>query len=428
MATQLFMRSDQAASSPAWATMSRGLKDNNLRGTAAWWDSIQLTAARGAAARDAISSTVAGPTAGLEVESVLGVCEWVSEPLSAAVTISGTVTLNLRAYENNMSANVAINCYCDRIDKTGAILSRVFTTARTIEVAITTEAANNFTVTPTSTNFLKGDRIRIVIFADDAGTMATGFLWSAVYGGPTAAASGDSYVTFTETFAFLTTAPAGSVLYLTDTASDVSNGNVTRKAFTTRGAAVTSIIVNTRAGPASPTQWTASAGGTIQEWFTPQLQAFTLTGLVAANIRAKVSGVAAFCGMRLEIAVCNSDGSSPVVWASHGYQKGGATSNDTGSAEYGSFINSSSEVVLPIVSMSGADVSVTQGQRLRIRLYIQDSTTAMVTGNTATLYYAGTSAAVSGDTYLTLTQTVTEYVPANVPRHPGIDHCNPGIL
>ena len=47
------------------------------------------------------------------------------------------------------------------------------------------------------------------MFADDAGTMASGFTFSARFNGTTAAADGDTYVTFTETFSF-ESAPSGS--------------------------------------------------------------------------------------------------------------------------------------------------------------------------------------------------------------------------
>jgi hypothetical protein len=64
--------------------------------------------------------------------------------------------------------------------------------------------------------------------------------------------------------------------------------------------------------------------------------------------------------------------------------------------------------------VSGDDLAFTNGQRIRIRLYADD-TSALAIGAggpwSITTYYAGTSAAASGDTYITLPQSVTEYVP-----------------
>ena len=159
------------------------------------------------------------------------------------MTISGTITGNIWAAENNMSANVAINVIVDMI-RANATATRNSNTMVQIakstfgtEMAVTTRAANNFTVTPTSTRVNRGDRLRVRVFGDDAGTMATGFTFNASYNGTSAAADGDSYVTFTENFTF-ESAPAGSVLYLTDTASDVSTATIDREAWTSRGGGV----------------------------------------------------------------------------------------------------------------------------------------------------------------------------------------------
>ena len=60
--------------------------------------------------------------------------------------------------------------------------------------------------------------------------------------------------------------------------------------------------------------------------------------------------------------------------------------------------------------MSGDDLAITNGQRLRIRVYTDDtSSAAMAASQTVTLYYAGTSGGASGDTYITFPQTLTEY-------------------
>lgn len=407
MATQLFLRSGAAA-------IQRGTNTNNLRATAVGWWAYLLSSTRGTPASSiAGTPTVAGPTAGVEVTpGGSPPAEFISAPLDADITISGTVTLNLRCSESNMNANAAINCYCDRLDSTGAVISRVFTTARVTEMAVTTETAVNFTVTPTSTNFLKGDRIRIVVFADDAGTMGTGFTFTLWYNGPTAAASGDTYVTFTENFGFLATAPAGTQMFLTDTAGPAVGADVEKEMWTARGSGVVSIIRNTAAGWTAPLQWTDSAGGTAIEWYSKRLNAFTLTGLVRLNLRARAS-LADTTSIRGEIAVVNSDGSGAVVWAANDLNNFGAPS--AGALD--------TVETASVIDIAGDDLAVTAGQRLRFRVYIDDMSTApIVTGRTATFFYAGTSAAASGDSYVTLTQTVTEFAETYVPRNPGVDY------
>jgi hypothetical protein len=76
--------------------------------------------------------------------------------------------------------------------------------------------------------------------------------------------------------------------------------------------------------------------------------------------------------------------------------------------------------------VSGTDVAVTNGQRLRIRLYIDDASAVAMNAGTLTIFYAG-AAAATGDTFLTFTQALTEYVPY-VPRNAAINHQDPALV
>jgi hypothetical protein len=374
-----------------------GTNRAKLNGSTSAWADRSLSLSRGAGVVSQVTGTVTGPTNGIEAASAGLPVEWVSPPLDANVTISGTITLNLRASEDNMSANVAINAIIERLDSVGVNVSTIAQTARTTELVVTTETAENFTVTPTSTNMLKGDRLRIRVYGDDAGTMATGFNFTFWYAGTSAAASGDSYVTFTETIGFQTTDPTGSQIFPTDTASDVATASVDREAWTSRGAGVQTDVTNTVNGWTAPLQVTDTAGGTVVDWFTKGLTAFTLSGVVLANWRGAASSVSTNATQRLEVAVVNNDGTSPTIW--------GATVSRDG------FGTSEAAVKFYV---AGADLAVTDGQRLRLRFSIDDHSrvAAMATGFTVTLYYAGTSGGASGDTYITLPQSVTEYIAA----------------
>ena len=62
----------------------------------------------------------------------------------------------------------------------------------------TADTAKNASFTPTSTALAYGDRIKVTLFVKNQGTMATGYTATNSYDGPTAAAAGDTYVTFTE--------------------------------------------------------------------------------------------------------------------------------------------------------------------------------------------------------------------------------------
>ncbi len=555
MATQLFLL-DTAPD------VHLGTDSVRLTGTATGWTSRALGTARGSGVvAVAATQSVAGATVGVELgwSGANVTREWISPPLAADVTIAGTITANIWASESSMSANVAINVVVDviRANATGTRNSNtvveIARSTNTVELALTTRTANNFTVTPTSTAANRGDRLRVRVFGDDsaAATMASGFSFDGSYNGTTAAADGDSYVSFTETFAFesatpgvlqqsardsehavgsSTTAqreaqpfaaasatltevrvwlrttgaptddavveiqtdsagsPSGSVvatvatvagtslnttmteytystsialtasttywlvvrrsgavdavnfynvginnaggagwtslktfasgswtaalggaftvkltfavptpttLYLTDTASAVATASVDREAWTSRGAGVQNDVTNTAAGYTAPIQVTDTAGGTVVDWFTRPLTAFTLGGMAVANLRLAASATSA----RLEIARVDNDGTNATVWGSWCIAP---VTTDGG-------LLIASEVART-ANLSGDDLAISDGQRLRIRVSIDDpANAAMVTGRTVTLYYAGTSAAASGDSYVTFPQTLTEY-------------------
>jgi hypothetical protein len=561
MATQLFLLSTPAST-------HRGTNTAKLNAATSGWDARALGLSRGSGiVASAAMATVTGATNGLEVGSTTTLpYEWISEPVAADTTISGTITANIWAAESSMTANVAIDVVIDiiRSDLAGTIVQIVKSTFAT-ELG-TARSANNFTAgmtsgyTPQTLN--RGDRLRIRVFGDDGGgTMATGFTFNASFNGATAAADGDSYVTFTENITFesapgtasiaiaqdawtspftttfgystnekaaqqftavgsmtavnvsirkaasptdnvvcelwsdasdlpdtliatspttvsgaslgtagevyvnfdlsyATTAstkywivlrrsgsldatnnyawdrnttnpyangfaatwntsaawaplpsddfrfrvygpvPATTVIYLTDTASDVATASVDREAWTSRGASVQTDVRNTAAGFTAPLQITDTAGGTVVDWFTKKLQAVTLTGLAQANIRVLESAIAANASIGVEIARVDSDGTNPTVWAYWCMSANNARTGELNTSEAAETVN-----------ISGDDLAISDQQRLRIRLYIDDMpTTAMGASQTVTLFYAGTSAAASGDTYITFPVTLTEYV------------------
>jgi hypothetical protein len=110
--------------------------------------------------------------------------------------------------------------------------------------------------------------------------------------------------------------------------------------------------------------------------------------------------------------VCNADGSNAVVWTSFGLGGLGDGLGESGAlSAIETPVGNGDSAGMGGGNLSGIDTAVTDGQRLRLRLYIDDADQngPMVTGQTATLYYAGTSAAASGDSWIQLTQTITEF-------------------
>jgi hypothetical protein len=398
MATKLYLV-DVASD---WQT---GNNDTNLRGTPSNWVNRLLRTTAGSGSNTNQMGTVAGPTAGLEVTFGGGSnCHaWISPPLNADVTISGSITWNIWGRESSNSANVAIQGQIERVDGATGTITLIDRTARTTEMAVhaSTNSVSNFSETPASGVACKrGDRLRVRIFGDDTSSnMGTGFTFNVDWDGSTGAANGDTWVQVTENLTFVSE-PAGSQVFLTDTASAVSTASQDREAWTSRGAGVQSDATNTVAGWTAPIQITDTAAGTVVDWFTKPLEAFTLGGAVRCNMRASTTG-GVTPTLRVEVAVVANDGTSPTVW--------GATTD--------SVPITTSEAVYSFL-VGGEDLSVSQDQRLRIRWYIDDRQDgAMGTGRVITTYYAGTSGGASGDTYLTFGQTLTEFVsgPTYVP-------------
>lgn len=414
MATKLYFHL-KGASGEGGPGMHRGTNSAKLNGSASGWENPGLisTAKSSVGVQSASALTVAGATNGVEVmnSGLTLPLEWVSLPVDADVTISGTITLNLWAWESGMNANVAINAVVDKIAATDGTITQIVKTARTTEVALSPGAVNNFTATPTSTALNKGDRIRVRVFGDDAGTMGSGFDFTFKYGGATDGADGDSWIQFNENFGFMSgDKNSGNYLMLRDTAASGigagvdSSYNKKELAIGSYGASQATSVTNTAAGYGSPINITDTAGGSPLEWFTKPLQAFTLDSFMGIFLDAKQSNAAANASLRAELAVCDSDGSNPVVWStSSGVSQGTFGSDDTGTGE----LNTTDDFFG--LWLAGDDYSVADGKRLRLRIFIDDtSQAAMASGHTVTVYYNSSNGTV-GDSHIESGRTYAEY-------------------
>lgn len=119
-----------------------------------------------------------------------------------AVTISGTITANIRGLESSLSANAGAGILVDHYASDGTTLLGSLgetTVPGTITEYSTSDAAKVLAgVTPASTAFSAGDWLKITLKVRNVGTMGGPFTVTNSYGGPTAAAAGDTSVTFTE--------------------------------------------------------------------------------------------------------------------------------------------------------------------------------------------------------------------------------------
>lgn len=188
--------------------ISLGTNNTNKAGTAVAWRARVANPVVGDAGNvTATVATVTGPTNGLETGNPVN--EWISPPLAAAVTISGTLTFNICGLESSAMANAGLGVVVQRVDNVGTVVSTIADSVQLSELA-TGNSRRTWTATPTSTAMAKGDRFRIRVYFDDAGgTMATGYTLTLTYDG-TNAALGDSNVDFAETLTFMyPTSPTG---------------------------------------------------------------------------------------------------------------------------------------------------------------------------------------------------------------------------
>lgn len=342
------------------------------------------------------SFAIAGPVNGVEMTSTSGIIEWLSPPLARDVTISGTITINFWTGTSNSAGNQAWNVYIDRVGPDGIVISRIAQSARTTHVTWNPGELENFTLSPTSTDMKRGDRIRVVPYTDDAatGNMVDGFSAYISHGVEVPGAIGDSWVRFTELIVFEEpVTPAGTTLYLIQTAGPDTGSADERLMKTTRGSGVQSTVTNTQAGLlTTPAQLTASAGGSVIEWYSDRLEAFTLSGDVTVNLWMSESASGANVSPNVEIAVCDTDGSNAVVF---------------GAAGRFAEVPTSSTAITWIIA--GKTINVAQMQRIRVRVRMADPVYAMASGFTVSLYFASTSGAVSGDSFIRLSESASVY-------------------
>lgn len=124
---------------------------------------------------------------------------WATRPLSAAVTISGTVTVNVWGVESTVAANAGVRFKLFRLQPNGT--KTLFGTLdRGVELT-NAMTAQNYTGTPSSQAFAIGDRIVMEPYITNVGVMAGALTCSMRYARGSPGISGDSYITFTETIA-----------------------------------------------------------------------------------------------------------------------------------------------------------------------------------------------------------------------------------
>jgi hypothetical protein len=121
------------------------------------------------------TTTTAGGTK-IQVTNTAGgtAQQWFTEPISSAVTISGSVTVLLRGSESAATVNAGFSILVERCDNAGAVLSTIIPDTSVGGELPTVTGVVSTTVTPTSTSMSVGERIKATVFVVNVGTMDAG--------------------------------------------------------------------------------------------------------------------------------------------------------------------------------------------------------------------------------------------------------------
>lgn len=390
------------------AGVHRAINSAKLNGTAVGWVPLAMGTQRVSVSnvQSAQVTPVNGPTNGIEVVASGNPMEWFSPPVDKNFTLSGNIECQL--WDSSIpGTNCAGNFILERLDSQMNVVSTIVKSTNTVATT-NTPTKRNIVVTPTSTNMVKGDRFRLRLFLDDAPTMVATAVMQLDIGtiGGVPDAVGDTWIKFDDKFNFQEQRPSGTVLYLTDTAGPAVGAQLEKEMWTARGSGPAAGTITTVTGWQAGNGIQFASAGTAIEWYTKPLTSFSLDGIVEVNLRPSATDTND-AGIRVEIAVVNNDGSSPVIWCNapivaSATPGGPPTTNVSGGVllaetEWKSWL-------------SGPTTAVADNQRLRLRVFGTNmGTTQMFVGATVSFNYGGTTASAAGDAWIQLPQTITEF-------------------
>lgn len=160
----------------------------------------------GSAMTTSVTNTAASGT-NIQITATAGgsTIKWLTRPLAANVTISGTATCNIWGLESNNQANASLRCRYFKYSG-GSEGAQIFIAQASSELT-TSATAKSMSATPTSTAFSAGDRIAIYVYLENCsatsgcptGTMGGSRTVTVDYDAGTGGADGDSWMQITET-------------------------------------------------------------------------------------------------------------------------------------------------------------------------------------------------------------------------------------
>lgn len=157
----------------------------------------QAITVQGSAAVTKVTSTTGGPTSGVQLTDGAGgaAIAWYTDGIRGGGSLVGSpLIVNIYALESANQANTGLDVELRRTDQFGNDIEQIARGERGTELG-TSSTAQTYNITPVGTiNFNHGDRIKIIIYGNDAGgNMGNGRTFSVIYGAG-AGVSGDSYI------------------------------------------------------------------------------------------------------------------------------------------------------------------------------------------------------------------------------------------
>ena len=197
---------------------------------------------------------------------------------------------------------------------------------------------------------------------------------------------------------FPAAAGAATIVYLSDTVSSINpGGDDERRLNRQRGATAATYVKSTMAGPVTPpttaTQLTKTAGGAAIAWYSDPLDAVTISGNVTFNIWAMESHNQANSGLTAELLRVSASGAVQSV----------ISAVAAPASEIGTSMGAETWTVTPVPT------ALLNGERLALRVYIDDAGGNMGSGRTVTTSIDGPAPAASGDSWFS---TVENLAPA----------------
>jgi hypothetical protein len=201
-------------------------------------------------------------------------------------------------------------------------------------------------------------------------------------------------------------------LHLTSAAADadVIVGSGTKwKANWSAGASATHCNRNSVAGPTAPLQATdgaAGVNGTNVSWYSPPLEAVTIAGAITCSLWTRENATANNVAPTIRIERCSGDGTvlSTIV----------SETTSHGAGEMATTAGGASDTI-SVTAANVTDTALSQGDRLRITLWIDDASGqggvgTMASGGQGEFWVNGPVGS-QGQAQLAVTETLIEYVP-----------------